>query len=226
MTTTLNGWDVDAMTQAVTMVKEQPEAGLLTWRGRSIWDGGFGLDVRTREIEQLGEVMDRHFTLRSDHPPELLGHNTGTTAVETVLAALGACMTGQFAAEATAPRRANRQPDGRPGVHQRPQRDVRSPADPPRTPRRHVVLPGRLRRRRGNPAGDPRYRSVAVTDLRHRHQARCCRGNVAEGVVTPRLASGPLGKLQRFSGVISRVPRMGLPKADPDLSASQRAIAL
>ena len=45
--------------------------------------------------------------------------------------------------------------------------------------------------------------------------------------VTPLLASGgPLGKLQRFSGVISRVPRMGLPKADPDLSASQRAIAL
>ena len=68
MTTTLNGWDVEAMTQAITMVKEQPEAGLLTWRGRSIWDGGFGLDVRTREIEQLGEVMDRHFTLRSDHP--------------------------------------------------------------------------------------------------------------------------------------------------------------
>jgi hypothetical protein len=40
------------MTQAITMVEEQPEAGLLTWRGRSPWDGGFGLDVRTREIEQ------------------------------------------------------------------------------------------------------------------------------------------------------------------------------
>jgi hypothetical protein len=52
VTTTLNGWDVEAMTQAVTMVKKQPEAGLLTWRGRSIWDGGPGLDVRTREIEQ------------------------------------------------------------------------------------------------------------------------------------------------------------------------------
>jgi uncharacterized OsmC-like protein len=103
MTTTLNGWDVEAMTQAITMVKEQPEAGLLTWRGRSIWDGGFGLDVRTLEIEQLGEVMDRHFTLRGDHPPELLGKNTGPTAIETVLAALGgACMTGAFAAQATA----------------------------------------------------------------------------------------------------------------------------
>jgi hypothetical protein len=52
MTTTLSGWDVEAMTQAITMVKERPEAGLLIWRGRSIWDGGFGLDVRTREIEQ------------------------------------------------------------------------------------------------------------------------------------------------------------------------------
>ena len=102
MTTTLNGWDVEAMTQAITMVEEQPEAGLLTWRGRSIWDGGFGLDVHTREIEQLGEVMDRHFTLRNDHPPELLGNNTGPTPIETVLAALGGCMTGAFAVQATA----------------------------------------------------------------------------------------------------------------------------
>jgi hypothetical protein len=35
---------------------------------------------------------------------------------------------------------------------------------------------------------------------------RCCLLNVAEGVVTPRLASGrPLGELQRFSGVIGSV---------------------
>lgn len=102
MTTTLNGWDVEAMTEAISMVEEQPEAGVLTWRGQVLWDGGFGLDVRTREIEQLGEVMERHFTLRGDHPPELLGGNTGATAIETALAALGACMTGTFAAQATA----------------------------------------------------------------------------------------------------------------------------
>lgn len=84
------------------MVQDQPEAGVLTWRGRASWDGGFGLDVRTREIEQLGERMERHFTLRGDHPPELLGSNTGATAIETVLAALGACMTGTFAVQATA----------------------------------------------------------------------------------------------------------------------------
>jgi uncharacterized OsmC-like protein len=60
------------------------------------------LDVRVRKIEQLGEAMERHFTLRGDHPPELLGNNTGPTAIETYLAALGSCMAGTFAAQATA----------------------------------------------------------------------------------------------------------------------------
>lgn len=101
-TTTLNGWDTEAMAQAVAGVEEQPEAGRLTWRSHVSWDGGFGLDVHTREIEQLGEAMPRRFTLRGDHPPELLGENTGPTAVETILAALGACMAGTFAAQATA----------------------------------------------------------------------------------------------------------------------------
>ena len=114
MTTTLNGWDVEAMTQAITMVKEQPEAGLLTWRGRSIWDGGFGLDVRTREIEQLGEVMDRHFTLRSDHPPELLGHNTGHNGRRDGAGGPRCMHDRAVRSRGHPPRRANRQPDGPP----------------------------------------------------------------------------------------------------------------
>ena len=96
-----NGWDVGAVAEAVEGVREQPEAGRLTWRSRVVWDGGFGLDVHTREIEQLGEVLERRFTLRGDHPTELLGQNTGPTAVELLLAALGACMAGTFAAQAT-----------------------------------------------------------------------------------------------------------------------------
>lgn len=102
MANVLNGWDVDAMNEAVEDVRQQPESGRLSWRSRVSWDGGFGLDVRTREIEQLGEVLDRRFTLRGDHPPELLGANTGPTAVELLLGALGACVAGTFAAQATA----------------------------------------------------------------------------------------------------------------------------
>ncbi len=98
----LNGWDLEAFQATVEAVKEQPEAGELTWRSRAEWDAGFGLDVRTEEIEQLGEVIRRKFTLRGDHPPELLGENTGPTAVETLLAALGSCVAGTYAAHATA----------------------------------------------------------------------------------------------------------------------------
>lgn len=101
MTTQLNGWNLEALNEAVEGVREVPEAGKLTWRGRVRWDGGFGLDVRTDEIEQLGEALPRRFTLRGDHPPALLGNNTGPTAIETFLAALGACMAGTFAAQAT-----------------------------------------------------------------------------------------------------------------------------
>lgn len=100
--TTLNGWDLDEMQSAIEMVAEQPEAGALTWRSHVIWDAGFGLDVRTDTIEQLGERMPRAFTVRSDHPPALLGQNTGPTAIEIVVAALGACITGTYAAQATA----------------------------------------------------------------------------------------------------------------------------
>jgi uncharacterized OsmC-like protein len=102
MTTTLNGWDVEAMNEAIEGVRQNPEAGRLTWRGHVSWSGGFGLDARPGAIEQLDEELERHFTLRGDHPPELLGSNTGPTAIEVVLAALGSCLTGTFAAQATA----------------------------------------------------------------------------------------------------------------------------
>jgi uncharacterized OsmC-like protein len=102
MTTVLNGWDVDAMTEAVEGVRQDPASGRLRWRGRVRWDGGFGLDARTLEIEQAGEVLPRRFTMRGDHPPELLGDNTGPTAVELLFGALGSCMAGTFAAQATA----------------------------------------------------------------------------------------------------------------------------
>lgn len=98
----INGWNVEAMGEAIDAVRQQPEAGKLTWRSRATWSGAFGVDVRTREIEQLGQAMPRQFTIRGDHPPELLGQNTGPTAIETLLAALGSCMAGTFAAQATA----------------------------------------------------------------------------------------------------------------------------
>lgn len=98
----MNGWDLEAFESTVEAVKEQPEAGKLTFRTRSSWDGGFAVDGRTGEIEQLGTRIRRRFTMAGDHPPELLGENTGPTAVETLLGALGSCVAGTYAAQATA----------------------------------------------------------------------------------------------------------------------------
>jgi uncharacterized OsmC-like protein len=101
MSNELNGWNTELLKDAVESVKQKPESGKLTWRSKVSWDGGFGLDVRTNEIEQLGDVIERRFTMRGDHPSELLGNNTGPTAIETIMAALGSCMAGNFAVQAT-----------------------------------------------------------------------------------------------------------------------------
>jgi uncharacterized OsmC-like protein len=98
----LNGWSVEAFNATVDAVREAPETGKLVWRSRTLWDSGFGGDVHLEDIEQAGNVIRRTFTVRSDHPPELLGHDTGPTAVEILLCGLGACVMGTYAAHATA----------------------------------------------------------------------------------------------------------------------------
>lgn len=98
----LNGWNLEQFQSVISMVKEKPEAGRLSFQTRTKWDEGFGVDGRTEKIGMLDQIIPRRFTLRGDHPPELLGKNTGATAVETLLAALGSCIAGTYAAQATA----------------------------------------------------------------------------------------------------------------------------
>ncbi len=98
----LNGWNLEQFQSTVNTIKQHPEAGKLIFHTLSQWDEGFAVDGRTQKIEMMGNTMKRKFTLRGDHPPELLGANTGPTAVETLLAALGSCVAGTYAAHATA----------------------------------------------------------------------------------------------------------------------------
>ena len=99
----LNGWNLEQFQSFVNTVKQHPEAGKLTFHTLSRWDEGFAVDGRTENIEMMPDkTIKRKFTLRGDHPPELLGANTGPTAVETLLAALGSCVAGTYAAHATA----------------------------------------------------------------------------------------------------------------------------
>jgi uncharacterized OsmC-like protein len=98
----LNGWNLDQFQSVINMVKENPEAGRLSFETRTKWDAGFGVDGRTEKIGMVDQTIPRRFTFRGDHSPELLGKDTGPTAVETLLAALGSCIAGTYAAQATA----------------------------------------------------------------------------------------------------------------------------
>ena len=97
-----NGFNVDEFQAMVAAVQQQPEAGKLTFRASYAWKGGFAGDTRLETIEQLGQPIPRRFTLPGDHPPELLGHDYGPSSVETLMAALGSCIAGTYAAHATA----------------------------------------------------------------------------------------------------------------------------
>lgn len=97
-----NGFNVDQFQATVAAVQQQPEAGKLTFRAGYTWNGGFAGDARLEAIDQLGQSIQRSFTLPGDHPPELLGHDHGPSAVETLMAALGSCLAGTYAAQATA----------------------------------------------------------------------------------------------------------------------------
>lgn len=98
----LNGFDLDALQDTVRTMQQQPEAGKVTFRGSTTWAGGPAGDGRAEEMEQLGQVTERNFVARGDHPPALLGHDSGPTAGEALLGALGSCLTATFASHATA----------------------------------------------------------------------------------------------------------------------------
>jgi len=94
----LNGWNLDQFQSIVKMVKDNCEAGKIKFQTFSKWDTGFGVEGHTDEIGMIDRKLSRKFTLRGDHPQELLGMNTGPTAVETLFAALGSCICGTYAA--------------------------------------------------------------------------------------------------------------------------------
>jgi len=103
MTTTAptrNGFDMQVVQQAAEDLAAQPSAARVTFRGVTSWERHVATEGRTVEMQQGGERVARSFSFHGDHPPALLGEDTGPTAGEVLLAALGACVAGTYAAHA------------------------------------------------------------------------------------------------------------------------------
>ena len=101
MTTTqlLNGIDTKALGDMIDAVKKQPAIARSTFRVATELKGGFAAHSTTKTPTLGGAPIQgrkRAFTFEGGHPPELLGHDEGPAAVETLLSALGGCIGSGF----------------------------------------------------------------------------------------------------------------------------------
>jgi uncharacterized OsmC-like protein len=101
-TTVDNGVNVQALLGARAALQESPEAAKFTWRATNTWVKGTHSKSKVEGFFGLGEEQEagRSFESDGDHPPQFAADNQGPTPVETVLVALGGCLTAGVAAVA------------------------------------------------------------------------------------------------------------------------------
>jgi uncharacterized OsmC-like protein len=96
----LNGIDVDALGAFAQGVQQRPESGTAAFKVSTVWQGQTKT-AATVASYRLGEkTIERSFDIAADEPAELLGTNTAPNPQELLLAALNACMSVGYAANA------------------------------------------------------------------------------------------------------------------------------
>lgn len=97
-----NGVDVDKLVGAIEGVKSDPANGALVFRTKTIWHGGFRATHTTQRVT-VGRDTTEHLinhNINSDEPTTILGADTGISPSEMLIAALGACLSVGYAANA------------------------------------------------------------------------------------------------------------------------------
>lgn len=96
----VNGLDVDALTETIEAVKQDPAKGQVAFRVKSAWKGQTRSETTVTSYSLGGEEIPRRFTIAADEPIELLGQNSAPNPQELLMAALNACMTVGYVAGA------------------------------------------------------------------------------------------------------------------------------
>lgn len=102
MSTTLNGIDVGELQKFAQQVVDNPALGTIRFNVNTRWQGQTRSVATVRHYELAGEKHARHFEIAADEPTELLGANTAPNPQELLMAALNACMSVGYAANAAA----------------------------------------------------------------------------------------------------------------------------
>ncbi|WP_460900838.1 OsmC family protein [Paraburkholderia jirisanensis] len=98
----LNGIDVEALNSLVDEVRHDAEKGKVAFKVKTKWKGQTRTVSTVSAYELNGIEIDRNFEIPADEPTELLGNNTAANPQELLMAALNACMSVGYAANATA----------------------------------------------------------------------------------------------------------------------------
>ncbi len=98
--TSHNGIDLDQVTQFTRLLTADPTAAQTSLRTHHRWDGSYLVTATGDELRLAGAVLPRSHIVISDRPVAFAGGDRGPVPGELVLAALAACITGQFVEQA------------------------------------------------------------------------------------------------------------------------------
>ena len=104
-TESINGVDVEQLTETINQVKENPDLAKFKFRAHTEWVNGAFSRTEIQDFYGAGKEDDSRsepFVMEGDEPPVLLGSNKAPNAVETVLHALTSCLAVGFAYNAAA----------------------------------------------------------------------------------------------------------------------------
>ncbi|WP_337153626.1 OsmC family protein [Pseudomonas protegens] len=100
MTNNLNGIDVAALQQFAQGVAEDASKRHASFNVKTAWKGQTRSVAKVSRYSLAGETYSRDFEIAADEPNELLGENTAPNPQELLMAALNACMSVGYAANA------------------------------------------------------------------------------------------------------------------------------
>lgn len=98
--TIVNGIDLDALGAVVGEVQQDAGKALVRFSVATRWDGQTRSRTSVKGYELAGEQIARSFEIAADEPEELLGTNSAPNPQELLMAAVNACMTVGYVANA------------------------------------------------------------------------------------------------------------------------------
>ncbi|MBO9519085.1 MAG: OsmC family protein [Porphyrobacter sp.] len=98
---TVNGIDLDALTEAVEAIQQDPANGIVAFRVRTEWTGQTRSETTINSVTMGGERIARRHKIVADEPYELLGTDSAPNPQELLMSAINACMTVGYVAQAS-----------------------------------------------------------------------------------------------------------------------------